>query len=96
MAASKYRTFQLLQPPNAAVNESRDAHAPPPHPPAMHMDARHAHLQPRIYELNGNTPPLMQAVGREGGGAGLRHAAWTAVVSPEPPGSRGGIFAYER
>lgn len=29
----------------------------------MHMDARDTHLQPRIYELNGNTPPLMQEGG---------------------------------
>lgn len=30
------------------------------------MDARDTYLQPRIYELHGNTPPLMQAVVVEG------------------------------
>lgn len=59
MAANKYRTFQLLQPPNAAVNESRDAHGPPPHPPTCTwMHATNTYIS--VYELNGNAAPLMQ------------------------------------
>lgn len=43
MAAGKYRTFKLLQPPSAAVNESRDAHILPPQPTCIWMHATHTH-----------------------------------------------------